>query len=57
MKRVVQPVPTNPLSPLGSTTPTQRFRRESWAELQRALDPLALPRPIRSSTLPLLGDA
>lgn len=57
MKRTVQPVPINPLSPLGSTSATQRFRRECWAELQRALDPLGQPRPLRSSTHPMLGDA
>jgi hypothetical protein len=27
--------------------PSPRFRRESWAELQRTLDPLGEPRPLR----------
>jgi hypothetical protein len=26
--------------------PTARFRRKAWKEFQRALDPLARPRPL-----------
>jgi hypothetical protein len=27
--------------------PTMQFRRRSWNEFQRALDPFARPRPLR----------
>jgi hypothetical protein len=27
--------------------PTMQFRRRSWKEFQRALDPFAPPRPLR----------
>jgi hypothetical protein len=29
--------------------PTSRFRRRAWREFQRALDPLALPKPLEST--------
>jgi len=28
--------------------PTEQFRRSAWRQFQRALDPLALPRPLPS---------
>jgi len=27
--------------------PTTRFRRRAWLEFQRAIDPLAAPKPLR----------
>ncbi|HEY2310095.1 MAG TPA: hypothetical protein VGH46_03145 [Gaiellaceae bacterium] len=30
----------------GLPCPTQRFRRQSWLAFQRALDPLAPPKPL-----------
>ena len=30
----------------GLPHPTQRFRRRAWLEFQRALDPLAPPKPL-----------
>ena len=32
--------------PAGLPHPTQRFRREAWLAFQRALDPLARPKPL-----------
>jgi hypothetical protein len=32
--------------PAGLPHPTQRFRREAWLTFQRALDPLAPPKPL-----------
>jgi hypothetical protein len=29
--------------------PTSRFRRRAWREFQRALDPLAVPKPLAST--------
>ena len=31
---------------LRALTPTPRFRRQAWREFQRALDPLAAPKPL-----------
>jgi hypothetical protein len=33
-------------SPSGLPTPTTQFRRRAWLLFQRALDPLAVPRPL-----------
>jgi hypothetical protein len=33
----------------GLPSPTQRFRRRSWLVFQRALDPLAPPKPLPAS--------
>lgn len=30
----------------GLPTPSMRFRRQAWLEFQRALDPLAPPKPL-----------
>jgi len=30
----------------GLPTPSMRFRRKAWLEFQRALDPLARPKPL-----------
>jgi hypothetical protein len=30
----------------GMPTPSMRFRRKAWLEFQRALDPLARPKPL-----------
>src|SRR2546430_11101521 len=35
----------NPLDKLPAPTP--QFRQRAWREFQRALDPLALPKPLR----------
>jgi hypothetical protein len=32
-------------------SPTSRFRRRAWREFQRALDPLALPKPLESTRM------
>jgi hypothetical protein len=32
--------------PAGLPYPTQRFRRRAWLVFQRALDPLAPPKPL-----------
>jgi hypothetical protein len=39
--------------------PTPQFRRRAWREFQRALDPLAVPRPLRSihAYRPVIPDA
>jgi hypothetical protein len=44
----VQPRRTKVPRPNTGTAPAPRFRRESWARFQLALDPLGLPRPLRS---------
>jgi len=31
---------------LTAMSPTPKFRRQAWREFQRALDPLAAPRPM-----------
>jgi len=48
MKLPVRPsTPSSlPSAPRGDD-PTPRFRRYSWARIQRALDPLGRPRPLR----------
>ena len=37
--------------PAGLPRPTPRFRREAWLTFQRALDPLAPPKPLPLSAL------
>ena len=37
--------------PAGLPHPTQRFRRRAWLAFQRALDPLAPPKPLPTSAL------
>jgi hypothetical protein len=41
------PVPTESFSgDRGVPAPTDSFRRRAWRQFQRALDPLAPPRPL-----------
>jgi hypothetical protein len=39
------------VDPAGLPHPTQRFRREAWLAFQRALDPLAPPKPLPPTAL------
>jgi hypothetical protein len=39
------PVPTTHADPVDVTLPTAPFRRSAWLAFERALDPLAVPRP------------
>jgi len=39
------------VDPAGLPHPTQRFKREAWLAFQRALDPLAPPKPLPPTAL------
>jgi hypothetical protein len=39
------------VKPAGLPHPTQRFKREAWLAFQRALDPLAPPKPLPPGAL------
>jgi hypothetical protein len=53
MKHPLQPVTApRPHVECDEPSPTPRFRRDSWADIQRALDPLGRPRPLRGTELP-----
>jgi hypothetical protein len=43
--------------PAGLPVPTPRFRRDSWAAIQKALDPLGPPRPLREAAPPAREDS
>ncbi|MFL5965297.1 MAG: hypothetical protein ACJ747_01960 [Gaiellaceae bacterium] len=47
--RAPEPAPGRKKPSWAIPRPTPHFRRRAWAEFQRALDPLASPRPLEAA--------